>query len=223
MFHRSLRRSTRPRADRAPSDSAVATTIFTVESPQKVPKGATAATPAAAATPPAAGATPIRNPGGPSSHSGLALLSAADCSFATKDDTDGNLATGESSDGVGVDTVDRGATLTFSGAAGAAAAATSTGFLAAGLLATYFLVTGFLATGFSEGVAVEVGGSAVVEAGGGAGVDEGAVPVSPASGSGSGSGSRMPSTLIVPSSFPPFSTTMDPNETSPLTRPVERI
>ena len=38
-----------------------------------------------------------------------------------------------------------------------------------------------------------------------------------------GMGSRDPAKLTLPSSFPPFSTTMEPNETSPLNLPVEQI
>ena len=39
----------------------------------------------------------------------------------------------------------------------------------------------------------------------------------------SGRGERQPPKLTLPSSFPPFSTTIDPNDTSPLNLPVEQI
>lgn len=38
-----------------------------------------------------------------------------------------------------------------------------------------------------------------------------------------GMGSRAPPKLTLPSSLPPFSTTIEPNETSPLNLPVEQI
>ena len=79
--------------------------------------------------------------------------------------------------------------------------------------------TGFLnVEAVTEGVAVaaDVGVAVAVAVAVAAAVGGVALPPS-------GMGGRQPPKLTLPSSFPPFSTMIDPNDTSPLNLPVEQI